>query len=93
MLSYRLKGSATYQSPSFAWVWRPTSVDLNEHRQDAALDFNQLVRTLLGLALALVAACCYMKLIPSASIVVAAALSAKIASVIIGNVSSTNELI
>jgi hypothetical protein len=49
------------------------------------MDADHLVRTVLGFALAFIAACCYMKVIPSASIVVAAALSARIASVIIGD--------
>jgi hypothetical protein len=57
-------------------------VRLNDKRRGTALDLEQLIRTFLGFVLAFVAACCYMKLIPSASIVVAAALSAKIVSVV-----------
>ena len=57
---------------------------LNDKRRETTQDLEQLIRTFLGFSLAFVAACCYMKLIPSASIVVAAAVSAKIVSVVTG---------
>ena len=84
MLSYRIEGFAEYPSSRFASIWRPTSVCLNEQFQSSALDMERIVRTILGVTLAFVSAACYMKLIPCASIVVAAAASSKIASVVIG---------
>ena len=57
---------------------------LNEQSSSAS-KFEQFVRKLLGFALAIVAGCCYMKLIPGASIVAATGLSAKIAAVLIGS--------
>jgi hypothetical protein len=85
MLSYRIEGFARYPTSGFASVWRPTSVCSKKQFQNSALDMEQLVRAILGFALAFVAAACYMKLIPCTSIVVAAAVSAKIASVVTGH--------
>ena len=84
MLSYQFDCPATCYSSPFTSMWRPTSVRLNDKPRGTALDLEQLIRTFLGFVLAFVAACCYMKLIPSASIVVAAALSGKIVSVVTG---------
>jgi hypothetical protein len=70
---------------SFAPVWRPTNVCWKDEARNVYMDADHLIRTVLGFALAFIAACCYMKLIPSASIVVATALSARIASLIIGD--------
>jgi hypothetical protein len=64
---------------------RPTDVCWKEETRSVQIDAEHLVRTVLGFALAFIAACCYMKLLPSAAIVVAAALSARVASAIIGN--------
>jgi hypothetical protein len=69
----------------FAQVWRPTDVCWKDETRSVHIDADHLVRTVLGFALAFIAACCYMKLLPSASIVVAAALSARVASAIIGD--------
>jgi hypothetical protein len=84
MLSYQFDCPATCYSLSFTPMWRPTGVRLNDKRRETTPDLEQLIRTVLGFSLAFVAACCYMKFIPSASIVVAAALSAKIVSAVTG---------
>ena len=73
------------KSSTFAQVWRPTDVCWKDEARSVYVDADHLIRTVLGFALAVIAACCYMKLIPSVSIVVAAALSARIASAIIGD--------
>ena len=85
MPSYRPECRAAFYSAGFVSIWRPTSVRLNEQRSFAASKFEQFVQIFLGFALAIVAGCCYMKLIPCASIVAATAVSAKIASIFIGN--------
>jgi hypothetical protein len=73
--------SRTYAQ--FVQVWRPSSVRLQEPRARLTGDtLDTLVRTVLGLVLAVVAACCYFKIVPSPSIVIAVALSTRIASII-----------
>jgi hypothetical protein len=73
------------KSSLFAQIWRQTDVCWKEETRSVHIDADHVIRTVLGFGLAFIAACCYMKNVPSASIVVAAALSARIASVIIGD--------
>ena len=78
MNASRLQLCIDEKPPLFAQIWRPTDVCWKEETRSVHIDADHLIRTVLGFALAFVAACCYMKLIPSASIVVAAATALKV---------------
>jgi hypothetical protein len=64
----------------FARTWRASSIQLKMSCENEFVSAEHLIRTALGFILAVVAACCYVKLAPSGSLVVAVALSAKVAS-------------